>query len=387
MPLAVGWVRSFDECNPGVAPTGPTRTRRIDFGLAHHRLWADQTANHEHPEVSNHALVSYDISGTEGYIHRTFGAPAFQALTAEDPEAIQLSFEQHWSEHDFRSLLDAGDVDAAWDMLSGIGEVALRGDVQVEGPPRASCWDPVPAQGPHGKAGAHGHESGHLRLLRRLRGQLHQLRAQPHCPLRWRRALRSVASLRSFRPDLPYIDIHRHEENVAWIDDLYAHQANLEKWAHLKRWQEDTAASQKQTFSWIKRSANVAWKLEQPSPAADNPPRAVHPARILEQQSQIWRDKWAPPEHPCSLDALDGLLAVLPEREEYSADIAFSPGGLRKVTQSMMGKSPGPMDARDVAASAGAVVGSSGKALDTDLAPGENTAGVAQIHHCSPGKA
>ena len=201
--ISRGWVRSFDECNPGVAPTGPTRTRRIDFGLAHHRLWADQTANHEHPEVSNHALVSYDISGTEGYIHRTFGAPAFQALTAEDPEAIQLSFEQHWSEHDFRSLLDAGDVDAAWDMLSGIGEVALRGDVQVEGPPRASCWDPVPAQGPHGKAGAHGHESGHLRLLRRLRGQLHQLRAQPHCPLRWRRALRSVASLRSFRPDLP----------------------------------------------------------------------------------------------------------------------------------------------------------------------------------------
>ena len=157
------------------------------------------TANHEYPDISDHALVSYDISEAEGYIRQTFCAPAFQELTTQDPEAIERAFEQHWDANEFNALLAAGDVDAAWGLLSDTGEMALGAKLQ-EGAKRGSGWDPIPLEGPRGRAGACGHESGHLRLLRKLRGQLHQLRVQPHCPHRWRRASQSVASLRGFNP-------------------------------------------------------------------------------------------------------------------------------------------------------------------------------------------
>lgn len=334
-------VRPLDECRPDAAPTGPARKRRIDFGLAHHRLWAGMTANHEYPDISDHALVSYDISEAEGYIRQTFCAPAFQELTTQDPEAIERAFEQHWDANEFNALLAAGDVDAAWGLLSDTGEMALGAKLQ-EGAKRGSGWDPIPLEGPRGRAGACGHESGHLRLLRKLRGQLHQLRVQPHCPHRWRRASQSVASLRGFNPGLPHVDLHHHEHNVAWIDDLYAHQASLERGERIRKWREETIASQKQTFSWIKRSAHAAWKLEQPAPDAENPPRIVHPARILEQQAKVWRDRWAPPERPVQPEALDDLLASLPEPAQHTSEIDFSPEDLVRAARAMQGKSPGP---------------------------------------------
>ncbi|CAE7685833.1 unnamed protein product [Symbiodinium sp. CCMP2592] len=242
----------------------------------------------------------------------------------------------------FDRLLQEGEVDLAWELLSWKGELALGAEIPDRYHHRGLCWDPVAKNTAQSKAGRAGHESRHLRLLRRLRGQLFQLRAQPHCPQLRNRASQSVAKLREFNPGLPYIDLSHYNENAEWIEELYTNQAAREKRDRINTWRQDMAASHKSTVSWIRRAAATALALEQAPPEVQRSTSAVHPARLLQQHSHIWTTKWAAPERPLDTVALDRLLASLPPRPEHDGSLSFTPEILIAATRRMRGKSPGP---------------------------------------------
>ena len=170
-----GQVHALDDASlEAQLPTNPLRTRRIDFGLSHRRLWADDIFNFE-TCFSDHKVVGYKLAVT--LRSEVFRPPKFVAISSCSEECVRSKFEQLWQPQAFCTLLDRQDVDAAWALLSNLAEEAMA--AEPAGARRSEAWQPSRQEARPQVVSSAGHESFTARALRRLVNQLSQLKAKP----------------------------------------------------------------------------------------------------------------------------------------------------------------------------------------------------------------
>ena len=197
--LRQGQIHALDEVSAEAqVPTNPRRTRRIDYGLSHRRLWATDVFNFE-TCFSDHKVVGYQLDVT--LRSEIFRPPKFAVIPTCAPSEVQTKFEQIWSPEAFSSLLERQDVDGAWAMLSDTAERALSADSgEIR---RSDLWNPRQQAAKSQVVSGVGHESLTVRALRRLVNQLSQLRAQPFDRALQRRIGRGLWRIRTMFPGPP----------------------------------------------------------------------------------------------------------------------------------------------------------------------------------------
>ena len=214
--LRQGHLRALDEASlEAQVPTNPLRTRRIDYGLSHRRLWANDVFNFE-TCFSDHKVVGYQLDVT--LRTEIFRPPKFALLSSCSADSVQSKFEQLWNPDAFNSLLEQQNVDAAWTMLSDLAEQAMleeQGEIR-----RSELWQPCRQEARSQVISSAGHESFTVRALRRLVNQLSQLKARPSDPFLRRRIGRGLRQLRSKFQSLPYISLDSIEDVWEWATSL-----------------------------------------------------------------------------------------------------------------------------------------------------------------------
>ncbi|CAE7276857.1 PDE9A [Symbiodinium sp. CCMP2592] len=105
--LCDGELRSLDEADwTQAGPTNPTRTRRIDFGLAHWSIIASAVRQFERPNLSDHACIFYETRCLSRA--NSFSMPKFRELPATAPEDILSNFGGVWDAAHFENSIASG---------------------------------------------------------------------------------------------------------------------------------------------------------------------------------------------------------------------------------------------------------------------------------------
>ena len=230
-------------------------------------------------------------------------------------------------------------------MLSDVAENALR-DAESEDAPettRSASWAPLLRRATAPRASVHGHESATLRLIRKFSARIHQLSVQPHAqPLR-KAVQRSLSELRRHFANLPFVDLDSPRQAAAWAMQTCQDLEAQEKDAKLRRWKLDVREDMQKARSWIKRKARQATDAEMPAPTTENLPHAVHPARVVQQQSRVWMQKWtARPRSLAQERLLQHVLESVPQGDHGDMTIHFEADDLLHAARSMRGKMEGP---------------------------------------------
>ncbi|CAE6949991.1 unnamed protein product [Symbiodinium sp. CCMP2592] len=323
--------------------TNPRRTRRIDFGVCHRRIVVDSVSHFDLPHISDHVSVVYQIAmDTSCDSHQ---APRPMALQPPDAATVHDLFLKHWDPTAFEALVQEASLDDAWAMLSDVAEKALKG-TPLDGDPgmsRSANWDPRPRRATASRAGAHGHESAALRTVRKFSARIHQLCAQQHSePLR-RAVQRSLCQLRHYFENVPYVDLHSPWKAAEWAKQACQDLEAQEKEAKLQRWKLDVKDDERKARSWIKRKARQAIDAEKPAAPVDNLPHAVHPARVVQQQSRAWMHKWTSrPRTQEQERLLTQVLDSVPPGHHHDMTIQLEADDLLRSARSMKGKMEGP---------------------------------------------
>ena len=337
--LATGQARCLDEDLPGPLPsTNPRNTRRIDFALVHRSLFATGGNTVRREDFSDHGIVSYEL-GLQ--IHPcAYHCPRFLELHVADPAIIAAALATEWDEGRFAALLRDGSVDDAWQYLSDIAEDAMDGRCSPGSVRRSALWDPIKRQPPNHRCGPEGHQSETLRALGRLKSRLRQLRDQPSPALRAKIG-RVLSHLRGKLQGLPFVNLDDPVPAIEFVDGLYDQFAAQEKAARIQVWQEDHFRSSRACVAWIKRRCRVASLAEQDPCPLQSPPRAIHPAEVVRDQSVQWTNKWNPvrPVVPQHVESLLCNFRPLPACEDQ---IHITGPQLIRANNKMMGKAPGP---------------------------------------------
>ncbi|CAE7228019.1 Ptchd3 [Symbiodinium sp. CCMP2592] len=333
--LSLGRLRCLDDDFVGILPnTSPSRTRRIDFAVAHPGIAATQVCHVDGP--ADHVAVGYTLNLDLNFSgHRLpLRAPMDAGLSEE---AIAGRFNQVWSASDFDQCLQHGRIDDAWGCLSGAAERAL-GVSPGASAPRA--FDPTPESNEgerrHLRRPRHSRGLGGLRrLLRRLR----QLAMEPE-DFRLRRSIKaSLGGLRELVPELPYFpgDLLEAADEVAKLVHQYEAQ---ETEARVDAWR-NTDRSYTTSCAWIKRKADEAQAcFGQPKELREAV--ATHPTQVLREQGAIWSALWTrSSDTPFNPEPLRKVLSELPRPVDTQVDLAVSADGLSRATQRMVKKACG----------------------------------------------
>ncbi|CAE7578400.1 gcs-1 [Symbiodinium sp. CCMP2592] len=340
--LCDGELRSLDEADwTQAGPTNPTRTRRIDFGLAHWSIIATAVKQFERPHLSDHGCVFYEtrcLSRAD-----SFSMPKFRELPATATEDILSNFGRVWDAAHFESSIAGGALDEAWAFLSDVAERTLGATslFDASGARRSDHWLPCARHESHHRVGPQGHESQSLRSSRKLLGQLHQLRQQPHCQKLWRAVGRRAGLLRATFPDLPVI----HAANLAGatqvISHLHAELQQQETEARVHRWRCRVEEDPSRALAWVKRKADHQLAMEQSPQAHAGVPSSVHPASIVEEHGKVWLQHWKP-ESPVNFDAVQRILDRVPGGPQSDIVLQVEAEALMRATKAMRGKAMGP---------------------------------------------
>ncbi|CAE7488539.1 gcs-1 [Symbiodinium sp. CCMP2592] len=340
--LCDGELRSLDEADwTQAGPTNPTRTRRIDFGLAHWSIIATAVKQFERPNLSDHGCVFYEtrcLSRAD-----SFSMPKFRELPATATEDILSNFGRVWDAAHFESSIAGGALDEAWAFLSDVAERTLGATslFDASGARRSDHWLPCARHESHHRVGPQGHESQSLRSSRKLLGQLHQLRQQPHCQKLWRAVGRRPGLLRATFPDLPVI----HAANLAGatqvISHLHAELQQQETEARVHRWRRRVEEDPSRALAWVKRKADHKLAMEQSPQAPAGVPSSVHPASIVEEHGKVWLQHWKP-ESPVNFDAVQRILDRVPGGPQSDIVLQVEAEALMRATKAMRGKAMGP---------------------------------------------
>ena len=338
--LQQGAVRSFDEAGVDLPATNPPRTRRIDFGLCHHLLWAEEVS-HFDQSFSDHALVAYRVNADAR--HNVFMPPRVRSLTEIEKDKVAANFARAWSEQAFRQALSQNDTNLAWTMLSDVAEHALVAGEEAEGHPLSLPWEPQSGEHSSHKPTALGHESESLKLLRRLSSQLRQLRVQPHVGGLKRSIARGFAKLRQIFGDLPFISLGEVDPILDWTERLTEDLAVQEKEAVLHVWREKTASNTTVATSWVKRKAQEALNAEALKEDVSKHKGPVHPATLLLQQAEVWAKHWTARGQELDYARIQSALGCLPEAPaQQHVQPPLSVQSLLAAASKMRGKAPGP---------------------------------------------
>ncbi|CAE7827522.1 unnamed protein product [Symbiodinium sp. CCMP2592] len=340
--LCDGELRSLDEADwTQAGPTNPTRTRRIDFGLAHWSIIATAVKQFERPHLSDHGCVFYEtrcLSRAD-----SFSMPKFRELPATATEDILSNFGRVWDAAHFESSIAGGALDEAWAFLSDVAERTLGATslFDASGARRSDHWLPCARHESHHRVGPQGHESQSLRSSRKLLGQLHQLRQQPHCQKLWRAVGRRAGLLRATFPDLPVI----HAANLAGatqvISHLHAELQQQETEARVHRWRCRVEEDPSRALAWVKRKADHQLAMEQSPQAHAGVPSSVHPASIVEEHGKVWLQHWKP-ESPVNFDAVQRILDRVPGGPQSDIVLQVEAEALMRATKAMLRKAMGP---------------------------------------------
>ena len=323
--------------------TNPTRTRRIDFGVCHRQIVVESVSHFDLPHLSDHVSVLYQIA--TGTRCDSYQAPRPVPLQMPDADTVQNRFVQLWDQTTFDESVQAASLDEAWTILSDVAEKTLGafdpdGDSGVS---RSASWRPRPRRAAVPRAGVHGHESEALRTLRKFTARIHQLCAQQHAqPLR-RAVKRSVCELRKHFEHVPFLDLDSPWQAAQWAQQACQDLEARERDARLQRWKLDVKADEIKARSWIKKKARQAADAEAQAAPLHNLPHAVHPARVVQQQSSAWMRKWT--SSPRSEDQdrlLQEVLHSVPQGTHQDMVFHFEDEDLLSAARSMRGKMEGP---------------------------------------------
>ena len=335
-----GIVRAFDEAGVDLPATNPTRTRRIDFGLCHHLLWAEEVSQFEQ-SFSDHAIVAYNVNAEAR--NKVFMPPRVRSISESERDTVAARFAQVWCEQDFQQALSQNDTNLAWTLLSDMAEYALVTGEETEGHPRSLPWEPQPGEHARHKPNAFGHESESLKLLRRLCAQLRQLRAQPHVGGLKRSIARGFAKLRQIFGDLPFISLEEVDPVLEWTERLTEDLANQEKEAALHIWRERIVSNPAAASSWVKRKAEEALNAEACKEDVSRHNGPVHPATKLLQQAEVWTKHWTARSQELDYAKIQSALECLPQAQAHqSVQHLLSMHSLLAAAAKMRGKAPGP---------------------------------------------
>ena len=321
--------------------TNPTRTRRIDYGVSTAHIRADAVLHYDRDDISVHLCVGYSLD-LETW-RECAALPNFKTVGHTDQQVIQSRFADAWAQPVLEALLADADVDQALAHLYTVAETCLAPEcaTDAKATSRAHLWDPVQKKSCPHHATVDGHASLALHTLRKLSGQLRQLRCQPFdCSLRAATRKR-CGDLRQRLPDCPFFDLDDLETTLAKVDALLRDLSAQEKQAHVARWkaeaQDVTAAT-----AWVKRWASRRVELDAPPCELAKAPTDIHPASIVRTQSQVWMDKWTCDSESFNSEGLAEILSTLPRPAQGSIDLTITGQELFEAVKKMRKKAVGP---------------------------------------------
>ena len=338
--LQQGAVRSFDEAGVNLPATNPLRTRRIDYGLGHHLLWAHEILHFEQ-SFSDHSLVAYRINAET--MRSVFFPPRVQPLPENGKDNVAAKFAQAWRGQGFEQALAQEDTNLAWTMLSDAAELALATGEEAAGHRRSLAWEPQKCEQQSHKPSCNGHESDSLRLLRRISAQLRRLRVQPHVGGLRLSLSKGFAKLRRIFSDLPFISLDDLDPVIEWIERLTEDLSAQEKEAVIHVWRERTVSNPVMASSWVKRKAQEALTAEAPKEDIHKHQGPVHPASLLRQQAEVWSKHWTTAGQRLDYDRIQNALGCLPDVPALQhMPSQLSVHALIAAASQMKGKAPGP---------------------------------------------
>ena len=334
--LATGAIRAADDTGGFMHPnTNPPDTRRIDFAVTHQALVASHVHTFRRPALSDHGIVRVDFPTT--CFPHSWKRPAFSPAPApaDAPNTTPADPGQ-----EFYAFLEAGHLDQAWTCLSDWAELALG--ISCPLCPRSAAWLPAPRPIPCGTPGAEGHEPAPLQALRRLSRRLCQLEQQPwHLQLQ-SSISRSLCRVRALAPELPRLDLDLPSMARTCVDALIDDRQKQHRSLCLQRWKEKTALSSDAALAWVKNRADLELRMQSPAPLSALPLAQVHPAQRVQLQGEEWTRKWQTPATSPDCTRFAQLLQDLPGHQTCHLNLEPTPAELRKATQQMRKRAPGP---------------------------------------------
>ena len=266
--------------------------------------------------------------------------PRFLELTASDPAVVEATLTAAWDGDRLETLLRHASVQEAWEYLSDAAEYALGAVCSPDRVRRSTLWDPIQCRPPQHRCGPEGHQSETLRALGSLKSKLRHLRDQPSHELRAKIG-RVLGHLRGKLPGFPFLDLSDALHAIDLVDCWYDHLAAQEKEARIQTWKEEHFKSSRACVAWIKRRSRVANQLEQTPCDPEAPPRAIHPAEVVRDQSELWTSKWNP-EDPIDQERVESLLRNFRPLPQCEDQIQITGPQLIRANNKMKGKAPGP---------------------------------------------
>ncbi|CAE7253453.1 unnamed protein product [Symbiodinium sp. CCMP2592] len=286
--------------------------------------------------VSDHFAVSYCFDFAPW---RSLRSPSRVPLADCSEDEIAAKFVSCFVQHEFAELLEAGDVDGAWALLSGAAERAMTKMPLAAAVPRSDLW--VPVETPAVAKGARSDEPVRLRQLRRLHRRLLQLQRHPDDACLCATALRSLSALATVVPELcSWRDGSLTEIAACTVAAISRFDAEL-KADRLARWKTEVSLSQRKAIAWVKqRVAAEADGLPPRSRDPAVPVRAVHPVSVIREAEEEWLPLWSR-EAP-STEAFEVLLREVGGAQSPSqGKVAWCGKALRRGAKAMCGRVAG----------------------------------------------
>ncbi|CAE7204304.1 pol [Symbiodinium sp. CCMP2592] len=308
--------------------------RRIDFGLSCGKFLPSELRHYL--SVSDHFAVSYCFDFAPW---RSLRSPSRVPLADCSEDEIAAKFVSCFVQHEFAELLEAGDVDGAWTLLSGAAERAMTKMPLAAAVPRSDLW--VPVETPAVAKGARSDEPVRLRQLRRLHRRLLQLQRHPDDACLCATALRSLSALATVVPELcSWRDGSLTEIAACTVAAISRFDAEL-KADRLARWKTEVTLSQRKAIAWVKqRVAAEADGLPPRSRDPSLPFRALHPVSVIREAEEEWLPLWSR-EAP-STEAFEVLLREVGGAQSPSqGKVAWCGKALRRGAKAMCGRVAG----------------------------------------------
>ena len=330
-----GAIHLLDDCAAG-APlpgTGPSGTRRIDFGISQWSIRATQVS-HFSTDLSDHTVVVYNIpwNAPTPYV----GPRRLSECFASEDDVARRYIE--CDSEPFQEACEAGKYEEAWAWLSYHAEASLCEHQQPACVHRAEHWEPHQlSRGTKTKW-----QEGPLSELRRLLRRLEELQVSgDECLLR--SIVKSLRSVRGHFPDLPYVPQAELRTLLPWVRDKVQSVANQEREDAFKRWRAKLRFDAKKQRTFVKDKVNRQLEYEKArlSPEQAATFGSTHPAIAVEEHSAKWIAKWSK-EVVDRGAAIDSILAEVPRVDRVQCDIRFTGIALRRAASVMADKAPGP---------------------------------------------
>ncbi|CAE7273822.1 unnamed protein product [Symbiodinium necroappetens] len=283
-----GALRLLDDARPTqLRPTNPTRTRRIDFGVADASVFATELWHAD--GLCDHVSVGYQLdlhSHFEG-----FTLPRRAPVEEASPSEVALRFDRLWQADAFAQALSVGDSNRAWYLLSQTAEQALC--------PTANASSVFPRCEPC------------VQGLRRLSNRLRELIRTPR----------------------------REEEASSEVQALLEKYQAQERAAAITSWRRQVQMSSSRQISWVKARAEQACAIEQAPASLHKAISAIHPTAIIKHQGQAWTKLWtADPEATFDAPVMRDIVQAVPQREAWSDIIELTSEDLQACARRMARK-------------------------------------------------